>query len=78
MKNAVAIVLGLCALLTPFLIEIPDLWFPGAVGLGIFAIAAIFWITECVPIWATSLLVIFLQVVLLSDKARKPVAKSKV
>ena len=69
MKNAVAVILGLCALIAPFLFEIPDLWFPGAVGLGIFAIAAIFWITECVPIWATSLLIILLQVLLLSNKS---------
>ncbi|MGB0370062.1 MAG: SLC13 family permease [Opitutales bacterium] len=69
MKNTVSVLLGICALAAPFVFEIPDLWFPGAVGLGIFAIAAIFWITECVPIWATSLLIIFLQVVLLSDKS---------
>ncbi|MEM7673897.1 MAG: DASS family sodium-coupled anion symporter [Verrucomicrobiota bacterium] len=69
MKNALAVLLGICALATPFIFEIPGLWFPGAIGLGIFAIAAVFWITECVPIWATSLLIIFLQVVLLSDRS---------
>ncbi|NRA26058.1 MAG: anion permease [Opitutales bacterium] len=63
------LILGLIALIAPFLFPMESLWFPGAVGLGIFGIAAIFWIFECVPIWATSLLVIFLQIVLLSDES---------
>lgn len=35
----------------------------------IFAVAAIFWITEPIPVFATSILIIFLELILLSDSA---------
>lgn len=40
----------------------------GQITLGIFLMAGLFWILEPIPIFATSLLVIFLQVLLLSDQ----------
>ncbi|MEX0686252.1 MAG: DASS family sodium-coupled anion symporter [Balneolales bacterium] len=61
---------GLCVGIVGFLLclilPIPGLYFAGKVTLGIFVMAAVFWMTEPVPIFATSMLVIFLQVLFLS------------
>lgn len=63
--------LAVLALILPILFDIggPNLTFPGEIALGIFLMAAILWISEAVPIWSTSLLVIGLQVILLSDQS---------
>lgn len=53
--------------------DIEGLSFAGQITLGIFLFAAIFWILEPVPIFATSMLVIFLQILLLS--AQGPLAQ---
>lgn len=57
---------GIIGFILCLLIPIPGLFFAGKLALGIFVLAAIFWMTEPVPIFATSMLVIFLQVLLLS------------
>ena len=59
--------MGLIGLVLPSLITPEGLSPEGVRALGIFLMAAIFWMTEPVPIYATSLLVILLQVLLLSD-----------
>jgi sodium-dependent dicarboxylate transporter 2/3/5 len=63
----IGLVLGLIGLLLPSLLTPEGLSPEGVRALGIFLMAAIFWMTEPVPIYATSLLVILLQVLLLSD-----------
>ncbi len=65
-RQWIGIVLGLAGLALPWLVEFPGLSFPGHVTLGIFLLAAVFWLLEPVPIYTTSLLVIFLEVLLLS------------
>jgi solute carrier family 13 (sodium-dependent dicarboxylate transporter), member 2/3/5 len=65
-KKIVGIVLGLAGFLMPWFFDIPGLNFAGEVTLGIFLMAACFWVLEPVPIYTTSLLVIFLEVLLLS------------
>ncbi len=67
-KSILGLILGLCALIVLPLASFADLSPAGHITLGIFVFAAIFWITEPVPIYVTSLAVILLQVVLLSDK----------
>lgn len=67
-KNITPIIVGIIGFLFPFLIEIPGLSEAGHVALGIFTIAAVFWMFEPVPIYATSLLVILLQVLFLSEQ----------
>lgn len=69
-----SLILGLIALFTPLLVDIPGLSFAGHLTLGIFLMAALFWVTEPIPIYATSLLVILLQILLLS--AQGPLATS--
>ncbi|MGM0738053.1 MAG: DASS family sodium-coupled anion symporter [Bacteroidota bacterium] len=58
--------LGIFGLVVPFLLPLGTLSFAGQIGLGIFIMAAIFWMFEPIPIYATSMLVIFLQILLLS------------
>ena len=65
-KKVVGIALGLVGFLVPWFVDIPGLNFAGEVTLGIFLLAACFWVLEPVPIYTTSLLVIFLEVLLLS------------
>src|SRR5690606_2256262 len=63
-----------CLAIPLLIISIPKEWFPldGLTvihhrAMFIFTLAAIFWIFEPIPIFATSMLVIFLELVLLSD-----------
>ena len=58
---------GILALLITSFIPIPDLPIPARITLGILVLAATFWLTEPVPIFATSMIIILLQVLLLSD-----------
>jgi solute carrier family 13 (sodium-dependent dicarboxylate transporter), member 2/3/5 len=66
LKRTVGLLLGLAGLVIPWFLDIPGLGFAGQVTLGIFVMAACFWVLEPVPIYTTSLLVIFLEVLLLS------------
>jgi len=65
-KRLLGIVLGLAGFALPFFVQFPGLGFTGHVTLGIFLLAAAFWLFEPVPIYTTSVLVIFLEVLLLS------------
>jgi sodium-dependent dicarboxylate transporter 2/3/5 len=65
-RQWIGIMLGLAGFALPWLVQFPGLSFPGHVTLGIFLLAAAFWLLEPVPIYTTSLLVIFLEVLLLS------------
>ncbi|HSW68321.1 MAG TPA: SLC13 family permease, partial [Bacteroidales bacterium] len=66
LKFIVGLALALTGFFLPFLIRFEGLPVAGHFALSIFLLAAILWIFETIPIYATSLLVIFLQVVLLS------------
>jgi solute carrier family 13 (sodium-dependent dicarboxylate transporter), member 2/3/5 len=65
-KQILGLILGITGFLIPWFIEIPGLNFAGQVTLAIFLLAACFWVLEPVPIYTTSVLVIFLEVLLLS------------
>lgn len=62
------LVVGVIGFVIPLLIEIPGLTLAGSLALSIFLMAAVFWMFEPIPIHATSLLVIFLQILLLSGQ----------
>lgn len=66
-KQISGLVLGIIGFFTCIFIPIESLSFPGQLTLGIFILAAVFWLTEAIPIFATSMLVILLQVLLLSE-----------
>lgn len=63
-----SIVSGVAAFVAIPFLDLPGLSVQGHITLAIFTLAAVFWMFEPVPVYATSLLVIFLQVMLLSSK----------
>ena len=66
-RQTIGLIFGLIGLVLPMLfLSFTGLSFAGHLALGIFLFAAIFWMTEPIPIYATSMSVIFLQVLLLS------------
>lgn len=65
----VGLVLGIIGLLVPMIIDIPGLEPSGERMLGIFVLAIAFWLTAPVPLFATAILVILLEVLLISDQA---------
>ena len=68
LKTISGISLGVAAFAAPLLFHPPGLGLLGCLSLSIFLLAAIFWILEPIPIYATSLAVILLQSLLLSDQ----------
>lgn len=67
-KQLTGLLSGIIGLIIPFFLNIEGLSEAGHVALGIFFLAAAFWMLEPFPIYATSVLVIFLQVILLSKE----------
>ncbi len=66
LPQIIGLILGVFGLFLPFLLPLGTLSIAGQIGLGIFFMAAIFWMFEPIPIYATSMLVIFLQILFLS------------
>jgi solute carrier family 13 (sodium-dependent dicarboxylate transporter), member 2/3/5 len=60
------LILGIIGFIIPLIVSFPGLSFAGHLALGIFLLAAVFWMFETVPIYSTSILIILLQVLLLS------------
>ncbi len=67
-KKIAGLLLGIIGFLLPLLVNFPGLSFAGHLALGIFLMAAVFWMFETLPIYSTSMLVIFMQVTLLSQQ----------
>lgn len=70
------LLLGIAGFLVPLFLSLPGLSFAGHLALGIFLMAAFFWMLEPIPIHSTSLVVIFLGVLLLSGQG--PMFKGQV
>ncbi|MBK1876178.1 SLC13 family permease [Pelagicoccus mobilis] len=68
LKTFLGLLVGIAGLLAAIFIPIPGLGLPAQITLGIFILAAVFWIMEPIPIYATSMMVIFLQIMLLSSQ----------
>jgi solute carrier family 13 (sodium-dependent dicarboxylate transporter), member 2/3/5 len=60
------LVLGLLGFAIPLVVTFPGLSLAGHLAMSIFLLAAVFWMFETIPIYSTSILVIFFQVILLS------------
>jgi sodium-dependent dicarboxylate transporter 2/3/5 len=60
---------GLVAFFLPLLIDIPGLEPAGERMLAIFLLAIVLWVTEAIPLVATAVLVILLEVLMISDQA---------
>lgn len=67
-KEIIGLILGLVVFLLPLAIDVPNLGEPGERMLAIFLVAIVFWITEPIPLTATAVLVILLEVLLVSTE----------
>ncbi|MGO1592631.1 MAG: SLC13 family permease [Ancrocorticia sp.] len=65
----IGIGLGAVLFILPFFFDIPNLDEPGERMLSIFLLAIVFWVTEAVPLTATAVLVIILEVLLVAEGA---------
>lgn len=62
------LILGLIGFIFPMVVTFPGLSLAGHLAMSIFLMAAVFWMFETVPIYSTSILVIFFQVIMLSSE----------
>jgi sodium-dependent dicarboxylate transporter 2/3/5 len=68
-KRHVGLVLGAIVFVLPYVIEFDGLSVAGHRALSVFLLAIVFWVTEAIPLYATAALIIFLQILLISDQA---------
>lgn len=69
MSRALILCAGLVLLILPSLLPLAGLSPAGSLALGLFLLAALYWIAEPIPIYATSMVVILGQLLLLSNAA---------
>lgn len=69
MRRGLILTSGLLLLVLPSFLPLEGLSPAGALTLGLFLMAGLFWITEPVPIYATSVLIILFQLLFLSKAA---------
>jgi len=62
----VGLILGVIGFIIPILLDFQGLSLAGHFAMSIFLLAAVFWMFETIPIYSTSILVIFSQILLLS------------
>lgn len=70
--KAAGLALSVVVFLIPLLVDVPDLEPTGERMLAIFLLALVLFVTEAIPLHATGVLIILLQVLLLSDQALVP------
>lgn len=66
------LVLALCAFTVPWLVQFHGLSPQGHRVFAIFLLAIVLWVTEAIPLHATAAVIIFLEILLISDKAMLP------
>ncbi|MDO4900985.1 DASS family sodium-coupled anion symporter [Actinomyces sp.] len=72
-KQIIGLLLALVVFVVPLVVDVPDLDPMGERMLSIFLLAIVLWVTEAIPLVATAVLVIGLEVLLISDQAVLPV-----
>ncbi|WP_103062886.1 SLC13 family permease [Actinomyces qiguomingii] len=72
-KQIIGMLFGVVVFVVPFLVDVPDLDPMGERMLSIFLLAIVLWVSEAIPLVATAVLVIGLEVLLISDQAVLPV-----
>lgn len=65
-KNIISIIVGIAASIIVYLIPLGDIPPEAKKCLSIFVLAAIFWITEAIPLYVTSFVILLLEAILLS------------
>jgi len=77
-SQTLGLAVGAIVFVATLIVELPGIEPAAQRMLAIFLLAIVLWITEAIPLVATSLLVILLQVLLLSDQALVPLEESAV
>ncbi|WP_136192103.1 MULTISPECIES: DASS family sodium-coupled anion symporter [Actinomyces] len=72
-KQIIGLLTAIAVFVAPLLIDVPGLEPLGERMLSIFLLAIVLWVTEAIPLVATAVLVIGLEVLLISDQAVLPV-----
>ncbi|WP_136312902.1 SLC13 family permease [Actinomyces procaprae] len=72
-KQIIGLLAAIAVFVAPLLIDVPGLEPLGERMLSIFLLAIVLWVTEAIPLVATAVLVIGLEVLLISDQAVLPV-----
>lgn len=72
-RQVVGAVLGIIVFAVPLLVDVPHLGDLGERMLAIFLLAIVLWVSEAIPLVATAVLVIGLEVLMVSDQALLPV-----
>lgn len=65
----IGLILSILAFLVPFVVDFDGLSVTGHRVLAVFMMAIVLWITEAIPMHATAALIIFLNILMISDKA---------
>lgn len=68
-RQTVGLTLGLATVLLPWVVDFNGLDEPGERMLGVFLMAIVLWITEAIPLYATAAVIIFLEILFISDQA---------
>ncbi|MGO0575644.1 SLC13 family permease [Ornithinimicrobium panacihumi] len=71
----IGVVAAVLAFLLPLLVDVPGLEPAGERMLSIFLMAIVLFVTEAIPLVATAVLIIFLQVLMLTEQALVPLAE---
>ena len=66
---------ALVAFLAPLVLDVPGLEEPGERMLAIFLMAIVLFVTEAIPLVATAVLIIFLEVLMLTEQALVPLGE---
>ncbi len=74
--QAIGLLVGILTFLGVLVVDLPGLEPAAQRMLAIFLLAIVLWVTEAIPIVATAVLVILLEVLLLSDQALVPLAEA--
>ena len=74
--QSIGLLVGLVVFVATLVVDIPGIEPAAQRMLAIFLLAIVLWVTEAIPLVATALLVILLQVLLLTDQALVPLEES--
>lgn len=70
-----SVLLALIAFVLPLVLDVPGLAEPGERMLAIFLMAIVLFVTEAIPLVATAVLIILLEVLMISEQALAPLAE---
>ncbi len=68
-SRTVWLLVAVVCFVVPLVVDIPDLSAAGQRMLAIFLVAIVLWVAEPIPLYGTAALIIFLEIVMISDQS---------